>query len=130
MADSLNPIADFSLTPIASFIATGKRRCAVPGVGCTNLGGYFGSTYSFADFWRGQSGGVLVRVSCMGYRWSFLAQRRSGEPIPNERKPMEDFGAFVMQELHRWMAQDAADLPPFEDDETEAPQDTSEKGCV
>lgn len=30
---------------------------------------------------------------------------------------MDAFGDFVIQELLRWMSEDAADLSPFEDDE-------------
>jgi hypothetical protein len=28
---------------------------------------------------------------------------------------MDDFAWFVSEELHRWMTEDAADLPPFDD---------------
>ena len=113
-------VADFSVTSIPSFVATGKRRCAAPGVGITIMGGPLGSTYCVADFWRVQDGAVLMRVSWLGCSWSFQAQTGSGQPIPNEHEPMEEFADFVAEELERWMVEDAADLPPFEDYETDS----------
>lgn len=100
---------NFSITLIPQFDARGLRRCVVPGVG-TGLTGY---TASVADFWQGHGGAVWMRVTWMGNQWSFQVLQKSGELIPNEAAHMEGFANHVMYELHRWMTEDAADLPPF-----------------
>lgn len=105
----------YCFTPIPDFSARGLRRCVIPGVG-TSLKGVGGSTSSVADFWQGPGGAVLLRVTWMGYRWSFRVLQHSGEAIPNRSAPMTGLADRVMQELHRWMTQDAADVPPFCDD--------------
>ena len=87
------------------------RRCAVPGVNV----GFVGGSTSVADFWRGLGGAVCMRVTWMGNPWSFQVLQSSGEPIPNEAARMEELANHVMNELHRWMTEDAADLPPFDD---------------
>jgi len=51
----------------------------------------------------------------MGYDWSFEARLASGAPIPDDDASMDNFAWFVSEELHRWMTEDAADLPPFDD---------------
>jgi len=114
----VSSIADFSFTRIPTFVAKGLRRCFVPGAGVSFAGQSTHDTCN-SDFWLGKDGAVLVRVTWMGYSWSFRAHMGSGQPIPNEREPMENFSEFVMDELRRWMVEDAADLPPFEDYETQ-----------
>ena len=60
---------------------------------------------------------MLMRLTWMDYSWSFRAVKSSGHPIPNEKGQMGAFADFVMQELVRWMSEDAPDLSPFEDNE-------------
>ena len=107
--------ADFSITGIPHFNARGLRRCVVPGAGCSIGADATSSGVSTADFWCGRDGAVLVRITWMGYSWSFRVLDGSGQPIPDEKEPMEELAFVVAQELYRWMTEDAADLPPFDD---------------
>ena len=107
--------ADFSISGIPHFNARGLRRCVVPGAGCSNGTDTVGSSASTADFLRGRDGAVLVRITWMGYSWSFQVLNGSGQPIPDEKESMEALAFVVAQELYRWMTEDAADLPPFDD---------------
>ena len=91
MAVAMKSKPTFSVTGISDFDARGLRRS--------------------------KDGAVLMRISWMGYSWSVRALTSSEEPIPNEKRPMDAFGDFVIQDLLRWMSEDAADLSPFEDDE-------------
>ena len=77
--------------------------------------GFVGLTASVADFWRGLRGAVWMRVTWMGNPWSFQVLQSSGEPIPNEAACMEELANHVMDELYRWMTEDAADITPFDD---------------
>lgn len=113
MAVAMKSETTFSVTGISDLDARGLRRCVTPGVGCSSGG----KSSSVADFWRSKDGAVLMRISWMGYSWSFRALTSSGEPIPNEKRSMDAFGDFVIQELLRWVSEDAADLSPFEDEE-------------
>lgn len=63
--------ADFSITGIPNFNARGLRRCVVPGAGSSIGTDVVGSSVSTAEFWRGRDGAVLVRITWMGYSWSF-----------------------------------------------------------
>ena len=85
----------------------------VPGVGVSIGKETRGSASSVADFWQGPGDTVLMRVTWMGYQWSFRVLHHSGEAIPNRHAPMKVLADHVMNELHRWMTQDAADLTPF-----------------
>ncbi len=107
--------ADFSISKIPHFNARGLRRCVVPGAGCSIGTDAVGSSSSTADFWCGRNDAILVRITWMGYSWSFQVLDGSGQPIPNEKEPMEELAFVVAQELYRWMTEDAADLPPFDD---------------
>ena len=40
----------------------------------------------------------------------------AGEPVPDEREAIEELAWAVSAELYRWMTEDAAGLPPFDDD--------------
>ena len=113
---ALSPTSAFRVTGLPAFSAKGLRRCAVPGVGCTIPGDLSGSSSSLADFWRGKDGAVWLRVTWMGYVWSFRALGPTGKSIPNDRDSMAVFADFVTQELRRWMAEDAPDTPPFDVD--------------
>ena len=95
---------------VPEFVARGLKRCTVPGVGVR--------TYStaLADFWRQRDGTIKLRIVWMGYVWSFEARLVSGTPIPDDKASMDDFAWFVHQEVYRWMTEDAADLPPFDDE--------------
>ena len=101
----------YLITLIPSFNAKGLRRCAVPGVGV----GFVEGSASVADFWRGLGGAVWMRVTWMGNTWSFQILQSSGEPIPNEAARMEELTNHVMDELYRWLTEDAADITPFDD---------------
>ena len=101
----------YSITLIPSFNARGLRRSAVPGVGV----GFVDGSASVADFWRGLRGAVWMRVTWMGNPWSFQVLQSSAEPIPNEVARMDELANHVMDELYRWMTEDAADLAPFDD---------------
>lgn len=109
-------VQDFSFTPIPRFSARGLRRCVVPGAGISLAMKGARITSSVADFWQGPGGTVLARVTWLGYQWSFRVLQHSGEGIPNRHAPLTKLADQVMRELHRWMTQDAADLPPFSDD--------------
>ncbi len=92
------------------FVARGLKRCSVHGVNVrTNI-------TAVADFWRRNDGAIKLRIVCMGYDWSFDAWLASGAPIPDDEESMDEFAWFVHQELHRWTTEDAADLPPFDDE--------------
>jgi hypothetical protein len=104
----------FSIAQIAPFNARGRRRCAVPGVGATVWVGATQSMQSVADFWQGQDGAVLMRVTCMNWCWSFQVNQSSGKPLHSQHELMGELAVCVEQELVRWMAEDAADLPPFD----------------
>jgi len=94
---------------VPKFYARGLQRCAVPGVAVRT------NSSAVADFWRQSDGTIKLRIVWMGYDWSFEARLASGAPIPDDKAPMDDFAWFVSEELHRWMTEDAADLPPFDD---------------
>lgn len=91
------------------------RRCMVPGVGMGFASGGRYANTSNADFWRHRDGAMMVRISWMGYVWAFRALLASGEAIPEEAAALAHFAEFVQQELHRWMSEDAADMPPFDE---------------
>lgn len=97
---------------VPRFDARGLRRCIVPGTGA----GIHGQGASAANFWRHPDGTIKLRISYMGYEWSFEVRLSSGDPVPDSRASMDDFTWVVMEELHRWMTEDAADLPPFDDE--------------
>ena len=73
------------------------------------------TTAAVADFWKHRDGTLKLRIVWMGYDWSFVARLASGAPIPDDDASMDNFARFVSAELHRWMTEDAADLPPFDD---------------
>lgn len=94
------------------FDARGLQKCVTPGVDLRvrTIGN------ASADFWRKRDGTLKVRVVWQGYEWSFEARLASGEPILDDQASMDDFAWFVSEELYRWMTEDAADLPPFDDE--------------
>lgn len=106
--------ANFSVEGVPDFSARGLRRCVVPGASCTVRGDALTTSTSEADFWCGRDGVVLMRITWMRYAWSFRVLQGSRLPIPDDREWMERFAFVVAQELHRWMTEDAADLPPFD----------------
>ncbi len=100
----------YLLNCVPEFVARGLKRCAVPGVSVRT------NHTAVADFWRQDDGIIKLRIACMGYDWSFEARLASGAPIPDDKESMDAFAWFVSEELYRWMTEDAADLPPFDDD--------------
>lgn len=109
---SNNPTSEssYAMVGVPRFDARGLRRCAVPGVVVTAKG------TAAADFWRLPDDTVKLRIRWMGYDWSFEARLSSGEPVPADHTSMYNFGWFVMEELYRWTTEDAADIPPFDDE--------------
>lgn len=103
----------FSFTSIPDFTARGLRRCVVPGTSTSFSLRGARHTQALADFWQGKEGAVLMRVSWIGYCWSFSVHQRSGMPIPDESASMQALAVCMQQELFRWMTEDAADEPPF-----------------
>ena len=95
---------------VPRFDAKGLRRCVVKGV-CVQL-----TSASVADFWRHPDGSIKLRIGWLGWDWSFEVWLASGEPVPAEREAIDEFVWAVQEELFRWMTEDAADLPPFDDD--------------
>ena len=95
---------------VPRFDARGLRRCVVPGVSIQL------TSTSVADFWRHPDGSIKLRIGWMGWDWSFEVWLASGEPVPDDREAIEEFAWVVQEELYRWMTEDAADLPPFDDD--------------
>lgn len=55
-----------------------------------------------------------MRISWMRYAWSFQVWQCNRDSMPDELESMERLAFAVAQELHRWMTEDAADLPPFD----------------
>lgn len=106
----------YSFQEIPAFDAKkDMQRCAVLGVGMSFATSGRHANASDADFWRHRDGAIMVRISWMGYAWSFRALLASGEPIPEEAAALAHFADCVQQELYRWMTEDAADMPPFDD---------------
>lgn len=99
----------YLLEGVSRFDARGLQRCAVPGVSAGS------TTAAVADFWKHRDGTLKLRIVWMGYDWSFEARLASGAPIPDDDASMDNFAWFVSEELHWWMTEDAADLPPFDD---------------
>lgn len=106
----MNTESPFIFKEIDRFDARGMRRCSVPGVG---MG--MGDSSSNADFWRRRDGHVAIRFVWMGYDWSFEARRSTGEAIGDSKKEMGKLAEVVSTELYRWMTEDAADIPPFDE---------------
>ena len=104
----MNDEVTYLFTPIPHFDARGLRRCSVPGVGM-NIGDWS----SIASFWSKRDGNVVIRISWMGYDWSFKACRTTGEAISDSKEEMQELADAVYDELYRWMIEDAADLSPF-----------------
>lgn len=102
--------SSYAIKGVPKFDARGLRRCAVPGVVVA------AKDTAAADFWRLPDGTVKIRIRWMGYDWSFEVRMSSGEPVPTDHLSMNNFGWFVMEELYRWMTEDAADLSPFDDE--------------
>lgn len=106
----------YSIQEVDAFDARqDMRRCSVPGVGMGFATSGRHANTSDADFWRHRDGAIMVRISWMDYVWSFRAQLASGEPIPEIAVALAHFEEHVQQELYRWMTEDAADIPPFDD---------------
>lgn len=107
---------NYSFQEVAAFNARqGMRRCTVTGVGMGFATSGRHANTANADFWRHRDDAIMVRVSWMGYVWSFRALLASGKPIPEEAVALTHFEEHVQQELYRWMTEDAADMPPFDD---------------
>lgn len=106
----------FSLKAVEPFDASkDMQRCTVPGVGMSFATNDRHANASNADFWRHRDGAIMVRICWMDYVWSFRALLASDEPIPEEAVALAHFEEHVQQELYRWMTEDAADMPPFDD---------------
>lgn len=105
---------DFAVEGVPAFSARGLRRCVVPGASCSIQGDALNPSTSVADFWCGRDGAVLMRITWMRYVWSIRVRKGNRVPMPDEMESMERLAFVVAQELHRWMTEDAADLPPFE----------------
>jgi hypothetical protein len=95
---------------VPRFDARGLRRCVVPSVSVQL------TTISVAAWWRHPDGSIKLRIVWMDWDWSYDVRLMSGEPVPDERAAIEEFAWAVQEELYRWMTEDAADLPPFEED--------------
>lgn len=106
----------YSIQEVDAFDARkDMQRCTVPGVGMGFATGGRHANASNANFWRHRDGAIMVRISWMGYVWSFRALLASGKPIPEEAAALAHSEDCVQQELYRWMTEDAADLPPFDE---------------
>ena len=101
---------EYAIKPVPWFDARGLKRCLLSGIDVQANG------KASADFWRQSDGTIKLRIAFMGYNWSFAARELSGASIPDDDECMDMFGWVVANEMCRWMAEDAADLPPFEDD--------------
>ena len=106
--------SEFEISRVADFSARGLRRCVVPGVSCSIDGGVSGPSQSEADFWCGPEGVVLMRISWLGYRWSYRVLPGHCHSTADEHDFVERLAFAVGQELHRWMTEDEADTPPFD----------------
>lgn len=100
----------YAMVGVPNFDARGLRRCAVPGVAVA------AKDTAVTDFWRLPDDTIKLRIRWMGYEWSFEARLSSGEPVPADHTSMDNFGWFAMEELYRWTTEDAADIPPFDDE--------------
>jgi hypothetical protein len=100
---------EYAIKPVPRFNARGLKRCLLSGIDVHANG------KASADFWRRPDGTIKLRIAFMGYDWSFEARELSGASIPDEEECMDMFGSVVAQEIFRWMVEDAADLPPFEE---------------
>ena len=97
----------FSLKAVEPFDASkDMQRCTVPGVGMSFATNDRHANASNADFWRHRDGAIMVRICWMDYVWSFRALLAVA---------LAHFEEHVQQELYRWMTEDAADMPPFDD---------------
>ena len=98
----------YLLAQIPNFTARkGYGRCPVPGVGCSAC-----DHNALADFWRTAGGNVVVRFSCEGYVFSFVAFMPGGDPIPD--KDMEPFSSFIDELLLMWTCDGIDDTPRTE----------------
>lgn len=98
----------YRLAEISNFTACkGYRRCPVPGVGCGANG-----HNALADFWRTAGGNVVIRFSCKGYVFSFVAFMPGGDPIPDQE--LESFADFVGELLFMWTVDGIDDTPTTE----------------
>lgn len=100
----------FLVHEVSRFDARGMHRCSIPGAGVA-----VGRTSAVADFWRRNDGNIAMRISWMGYIWSFEVCLATGKPISDTKEQMEKLASHVQDELIRWMTEDAADIPPFTD---------------
>lgn len=96
----------FKLVEIDYFDARrGYKRCSIPGVGCSDAPGF----NAIADFWRDQTGRLVVRLSCRGYIYHLGASLVSGKNVPENI--MEEFSQYVMHTLRNWLLEGVDDLP-------------------
>ncbi|MDO8905965.1 hypothetical protein [Hydrogenophaga sp.] len=114
MSHTIRIAPDIHVVPVEHFNARGLRRCVVPGAGCSYETEVTGVHEATADLWRDCNGAILMRITSSGYSWSYRVLNGSGQPLPDDTEHMEDLTFVVSQKLFRWMTEDAADLPPFD----------------
>lgn len=96
----------FKLIGIAAFDARkGYRRCTVPGIDVAVVGGQLAK----ADLWRTADGGLVIRLSSLGYREHCRAVFRNGRPIPDAR--LDELVADLSDVLLEWMSDGVDDTP-------------------
>lgn len=106
----------FRLIEISAFDARhGYKRCTLPGVGYTppvDLLSPYRPIPVTADFWRNQTGGLVVRFSSsQPYVFHFEALLANGKPVPEE--DIEKFGEYVAEILFNWGGADDPPDPEF-----------------
>lgn len=98
----------FRLVLIDAFDARrGYKRCPLPGVGVSWVGGV--PRGANADFWRSRTGEFVVRFSSQGYVYHFEAFAASGKQIPENEIP--EFGDFIADALCEWVDEGVDDVP-------------------
>jgi hypothetical protein len=79
----------------------GYKRCATPGVGVSIIGGSQGTT----DFWRDNSGSIIVRFSSRGDVYCYSVRHASGAPMTDEYIA-NSFIWYVEALLLAWISDD------------------------
>ncbi len=98
--------SQFKLIEIAAFDARrGYRRCVLPGVGASSIGG----PSAIADVWKDASGRLVFRFSSQGYQLHCQGLLSSGLPIPE--KKLGEFVDYVSGVLLEWLNEGVDDTP-------------------
>ncbi|MBK7424891.1 MAG: hypothetical protein IPJ48_18440 [Propionivibrio sp.] len=79
----------------------GYKRCATPGVGVGIIGGPQGTT----DFWRDNSGSIIVRFSSRGDVYCYSVRHATGAPMTDEYID-NSFVWYVEAILLAWISDD------------------------